>query len=561
MTTITSINKKVLEQANMTLAGKAQGQTQTAEQAFAAALARASSYSLAGTPQNTVGSALSRHLERKASETTRSEQAEKPQRPEAKTVDKPKVKEAKAPTKPERAEQPQAKPEPRDTAAAPSSDAADGAVETRTAAGDSDPSGDQQTATDQGAGQAADTGATAVDNTQAAQATTGQMVGQVIEAKTDGTAAVEIVADDAAEGQAVDGEAGQAQTRQAADAGAEELGDAFDATLTATAAKSTKTGNNAEAEAAQAAADLASQQADDLAAVLAGSGAALKVQVKVNDQTAAQSADLATADAAATLIDAMLALDPDSQPVQTGAQTGQGQSGGQGTDTAGQQVGANGALSNAQAAEGRAEAAKPFLAALAAQLEAGNTNTNQTQSAQGQNGPSVAGLNGAGGVQGTQKAAPTQAAQAPQAPRHIPPQQVIDQVTVQIDKAVKDGQDTIKVQLKPVELGRIEVKLEMGSDGKVTGTVTADRAETLQILQKDARGLEKALQDAGLKAESGSLSFNLRGEQQQNANDNGSGRSGRGRRPLTGIDATAEGATAAGQSTGSGRRSGVDIVA
>jgi flagellar hook-length control protein FliK len=33
------------------------------------------------------------------------------------------------------------------------------------------------------------------------------------------------------------------------------------------------------------------------------------------------------------------------------------------------------------------------------------------------------------------------------------------------------------------------------------------------MLQRDARELERSLQDAGLRADSGSLSFNLRGEQ------------------------------------------------
>jgi len=42
--------------------------------------------------------------------------------------------------------------------------------------------------------------------------------------------------------------------------------------------------------------------------------------------------------------------------------------------------------------------------------------------------------------------------------------------------------------------------------------VLAERPETLEMLQRDARGLERALQDAGLKTESGGLSFGLRGD-------------------------------------------------
>jgi flagellar hook-length control protein FliK len=65
------------------------------------------------------------------------------------------------------------------------------------------------------------------------------------------------------------------------------------------------------------------------------------------------------------------------------------------------------------------------------------------------------------------------------------------------------------VQLHPADLGKITVKLDMSSDGKVQGTVTADNPKTLDMLQKDSRSLERALQDAGLRADSGSLQFNL----------------------------------------------------
>jgi len=51
----------------------------------------------------------------------------------------------------------------------------------------------------------------------------------------------------------------------------------------------------------------------------------------------------------------------------------------------------------------------------------------------------------------------------------------------------------------------------MGMDGRVSAVVTADNKDTLDLLQRDQRALERALQDAGLKADSGSLSFNLRG--------------------------------------------------
>ena len=41
----------------------------------------------------------------------------------------------------------------------------------------------------------------------------------------------------------------------------------------------------------------------------------------------------------------------------------------------------------------------------------------------------------------------------------------------------------------------------------------ADKPETLDLLQKDSRFLERALQDAGLKTDNNSLSFNMQGKE------------------------------------------------
>lgn len=85
-----------------------------------------------------------------------------------------------------------------------------------------------------------------------------------------------------------------------------------------------------------------------------------------------------------------------------------------------------------------------------------------------------------------------------------------DQVAVQIQRAVRDGASRIIVQLSPAELGRVEVQLDFTQDGRVSAAVLADRADTLDMLQRDARLLERSLQEAGLKTDGGSLSFDLR---------------------------------------------------
>lgn len=90
------------------------------------------------------------------------------------------------------------------------------------------------------------------------------------------------------------------------------------------------------------------------------------------------------------------------------------------------------------------------------------------------------------------------------------PQAVTHQVSVHITTAVRGGHDHIEIQLQPESLGRVEVRLDVGADNRVAAMVLADSREALDTLRADARGLERALQDAGLKTDSGSLSFGLR---------------------------------------------------
>lgn len=102
------------------------------------------------------------------------------------------------------------------------------------------------------------------------------------------------------------------------------------------------------------------------------------------------------------------------------------------------------------------------------------------------------------------------------------PQQdnVTEQVEVRLRNALADGSRRMEIHLKPAELGRVDVRIDTDADGRSHVTVTADKRDTLDMLQRDARALERALNEAGLKADSNNLSFNLRGENQQQA-DNG----------------------------------------
>ena len=94
------------------------------------------------------------------------------------------------------------------------------------------------------------------------------------------------------------------------------------------------------------------------------------------------------------------------------------------------------------------------------------------------------------------------------------PAPVFDQIAMSVNRAAGDGVDHITIQLKPESLGRVDVHLQLGHDGRMSATFVADRQDTLDMLQRDSRGLERALNDAGLRTDSGGLQFNLRGDGQ-----------------------------------------------
>lgn len=94
--------------------------------------------------------------------------------------------------------------------------------------------------------------------------------------------------------------------------------------------------------------------------------------------------------------------------------------------------------------------------------------------------------------------------------RPMPPQtayQPAEQVKVHIQQLVKSDSDRIQVRLSPASLGRVEVTLEIGPDKAVQAIVYAEKPETLDMLERDARVLQRAFEEAGMKFDSDSLMF------------------------------------------------------
>ena len=128
-------------------------------------------------------------------------------------------------------------------------------------------------------------------------------------------------------------------------------------------------------------------------------------------------------------------------------------------------------------------------------------------------------------------------------------------VAIEIASKAVAGTNHFEIRLDPPELGRIEVRLDVDGDGNVTTRMIADRSDTLDLLRRDASGLERALQDAGLKTADNSLQFSLRDHsaQHRDNNDTNTARLVVEDTTLPAIDA------ARGYSRLAGQGSGIDI--
>lgn len=111
-----------------------------------------------------------------------------------------------------------------------------------------------------------------------------------------------------------------------------------------------------------------------------------------------------------------------------------------------------------------------------------------------------------------QRQALPSAANAHAAARFQP--QTVHTLAARIAARAVEGGRVFDIRLDPAELGRVEVRLEMGADNSVRALLSAERADTLAELQRSARDLEKALADAGLDLADDGLSFSLSDEGQ-----------------------------------------------
>lgn len=83
-------------------------------------------------------------------------------------------------------------------------------------------------------------------------------------------------------------------------------------------------------------------------------------------------------------------------------------------------------------------------------------------------------------------------------------------IAFEMVKQIRDGATRFQIRLNPPEMGRIDVKMEIDNSGALNARLTVERPETLDLLQRDSRALERALAQAGLDGNRTNLEFSLR---------------------------------------------------
>ncbi len=86
----------------------------------------------------------------------------------------------------------------------------------------------------------------------------------------------------------------------------------------------------------------------------------------------------------------------------------------------------------------------------------------------------------------------------------------LPQIAFELGRQVQDGNTRFQIRLDPPELGRIDVRLDIDKAGQVHARLTVEKSETLDLMQRDQRALERALQQAGLDNSKTNLEFSLK---------------------------------------------------
>jgi flagellar hook-length control protein FliK len=108
--------------------------------------------------------------------------------------------------------------------------------------------------------------------------------------------------------------------------------------------------------------------------------------------------------------------------------------------------------------------------------------------------------------------APSALSQTGQAQSAAPVDQIAPVLVASLQKS--DGQQSVTVRLQPAELGQVQIRVDQSVAGAAHIAITADRPETLQLLQRDEPGLQQVLDQAGVASTGRTVSFQVSAQEQ-----------------------------------------------
>jgi flagellar hook-length control protein FliK len=124
--------------------------------------------------------------------------------------------------------------------------------------------------------------------------------------------------------------------------------------------------------------------------------------------------------------------------------------------------------------------------------------------------PRTGKIEGLSGLDALAQATTQQAPGAPGQGKADGPATPLHVVPIEIGLRALAGSKSFDIRLDPAELGRIDVNLDISDSGEVSARLVVDRVETLHLLQRDARTLERAFEQAGLKPSDAGVDITLR---------------------------------------------------
>ena len=86
-------------------------------------------------------------------------------------------------------------------------------------------------------------------------------------------------------------------------------------------------------------------------------------------------------------------------------------------------------------------------------------------------------------------------------------------MAAQISKFAQKGETRFEIRLDPADLGKVDVRLTIGSDGQTRAHLFVERPETLDMFMRDQRMMERSLMQSGLNLDKQGLEFSLMDQQ------------------------------------------------